>query len=317
MTTKGLSAVASQCAKLFKHTRSGSYATRARYESSCKQFINFLDDKYKMKNLRNLQDKHIVAYIQYRQELGISDKTLKGDLGAIRYMHDLVPNAKYELSTNENLVKSYEVQLGKTPAVKGDRAWTQKEYEDMRTLADNLSQQEGYRGLTAKDVRDILPICRTMGLRITEVVAMKRSQVEHALRTGIYEVKGEAKNGLHRSVRLSNDARGGLATRIAQIERGGLVFVREGEKVHQAVNRCEKFLGRHRELIETSKGQSQRMYEGKSNKLTYHGLRYGYVQDRVVEEMEKGFNYEQAALIVTREVGHSRIDVIKIYMGGK
>lgn len=270
-----------------------------------------------MKNLRNLQDKHIVAYIQYRQELGISDKTLKGDLGAIRYMHDLVPNAKHELATNENLAKNYDVQLGKTPAVKGDRAWTQKEYEDMRTLADNLSQQEGYQGLTAKDVRDILPICRTMGLRITEVVAMKRSQAEHALRTGIYEVKGEAKNGLHRSVRLSNDARGVLATRIAEIERGGLVFVSKGEKVHQAVNRYEKFLERHRELIETSKGQSQRMYEGKSNKLTYHGLRYGYVQDRVVEEMAKGFNYEQAALIVTREVGHSRIDIIKIYMGGK
>ncbi|TGN30380.1 hypothetical protein [Lysinibacillus sp. S2017] len=58
------------------------------------------------------------------------------------------------------------------------------------------------------------------------------------------------------------------------------------------------------------------MYEGKSIKLTYHGLRYGYVQGRVSEEMAKGFNYEQAASIVTKEVGHSRIDVIKIYMGG-
>lgn len=255
MTTKGLSTVASQCAKLFKHTRTGSYATRARYESSCQQFIKFLDDKYKMKNLRNLQDKHIVAYVEHRQALGISDKTIKGDLGAIRYLHDLVPQTRHVLPTNEDLAKKYDVHLGKTPAVKGDRSWTQKEYEDMRTLADRLSQQEGHRGLTAKDVRDILPICRTMGLRITEVVAMKRSQAEHALRTGIYEVKGEAKNGLHRSVRLPNDARDILATRIAQIGRGGLVFVSEGEKVHQAVNRYEKFLERHRGVQPAKSGK--------------------------------------------------------------
>lgn len=43
MTKKNKSAIASQCAKLFKHTRSGSYGTRARYESSCAQFVSFLD----------------------------------------------------------------------------------------------------------------------------------------------------------------------------------------------------------------------------------------------------------------------------------
>ncbi|WP_159083109.1 hypothetical protein [Lysinibacillus sp. 2017] len=67
--------------------------------------------------------------IGMRYTLGISDKTLKGDLGAICYMLNLVPNAKYELSTNENLAKNYDVQLDKTPAVKGDTSWKQKEYE--------------------------------------------------------------------------------------------------------------------------------------------------------------------------------------------
>ena len=63
--------------------------------------------------------------------------------------------------------------------------------------------------------------------------------------------------------------------------------------------------------------REQRLYNGKSNELTFHGLRYGYVQDRVAEEMAKGFNFEQAATFVTKEIGHSRVEIVKVYMGGK
>lgn len=59
------------------------------------------------------------------------------------------------------------------------------------------------------------------------------------------------------------------------------------------------------------------MYEGKASPLTFHGLRYNYIQERVEQEMEMGYKYEQAALIVTNEVGHEGIDVIKVYLGGK
>ncbi|TMN18786.1 hypothetical protein [Lentibacillus cibarius] len=58
---KGKSPIQAQADKLFKHTRSGSYGTRARYRGSCKQFLSFVHEAFKMKNLRNLQDKHVVA----------------------------------------------------------------------------------------------------------------------------------------------------------------------------------------------------------------------------------------------------------------
>ncbi len=318
MSKKGLSAVESQCQKLFKHTRSGSYGTRARYESSCKSFVSFLNENFKMKNLRNLSDKHVVAYVQHRLEQSVSAKTIKSDLSAIRYMHDLVPQVRYELSSNTELAKNYDIHLEKTPAVKGDRAWTDKEYKDMCRLSERLDEKGDNRGLTAKDVRDLLPICRTMGLRITEAVAMKRSQAEQALKTGIYRVKDEAKGGLHRSVPLSNEAREVLSQRITQIERGGLVFVREGEKVHQGVNRCEKFLERYRERVTTSEGASSRLnYKDEEKPLTFHGLRYGYVQDRMNDLQSKGYTRDAAAQIVSKEVGHSRIEIIEVYMGGK
>nr|WP_240378145.1 phage integrase N-terminal domain-containing protein [Bacillus piscicola] len=308
-----------QLEKIFKHTRAGSYGTRARYEHSCRNFVRYLGKHFKMKNLRNLQDKHQVSYIQYRQSQGMAAKTIKNDLVAIRYMHDLVSRAKHELSDNEGLKKKYAVVLEKTPAIKGDRAWTQEEYNQMQQLATEMAQKGGAGAATAKDAQDVMQLARTMGLRVTEAVAMKRSQAEQALRTGVYQVRGEAKNGKWREVPLSKAGKDLLQQRLRKTSRGQRLFIRPQEQTHEAVNRVEKFNSHHRHKVETTEGMIQRTWtkDGSThvNELTIHGLRYGYVQDRVQEERDKGFSLEQAAARVTREVGHERIDVIRVYLG--
>lgn len=319
---KTKSPIESQMNKFFRHTRAGSYGTRARYRSSCNKFVSFLDKEFKMKNLRNLQDKHLVAYIDHRQLIGIAPKTLKNDLGAIRYMHDLISNAKHELSDNEGLKEKYDVELEKTYAVKGDRAWTDKEYQNMQSFTQQKINKGDKGAMTARDVRDVIRIARTMGLRVTEAVAMRRSQVEQALRTGVYQVKNEAKNGKWREVPLSNEAQKLLERRIKEVPRGSWIFIDTNEKTHQAVNRLEKFLYNHREKIETEEGRKLRTWKNDkgeviTNELNFHGLRYNYVQHRMAEEMDKGFDKKQAALIVTKEVGHERIGVINVYLGGK
>jgi len=307
-----------QMEKVFRHTRMNSFGTRARYKSSCTKFVQFLDERFKMKNLRNLQDKHVVAYIEHRQQEGVAAKTLKNDLAAIRYLHDMIPRAKHELSDNETLQRTYALTLDKTPAIKGNRAWTEQEYQNMLKLSQTLSEKGS---VTAKNIPDLLKICKTMGLRITEAVAITRSQAEQALRTGIYQVKGEAKNGKWREVPLSKDVKTIFEKRLTEVFRGNRLFVNEGEKVHLAVNRYEQFLKRHREKIETPEGRKLRTWEKyektHTNELTFHGLRYNYIQFRMQQEMEKGYSLEQAAARITQEVGHERTDVIKIYLGGK
>lgn len=201
LITKGDSAITAQMKKLFKHTRTGSFKTRKRYEKACKTFTDFLNERFKLKNLRNLQDKHVVAYIEHRQANGIADKTIKTDLGAIRYMHDLVPNAKYELSSNVELKEVYNIKLDKTMAVKGDRAWKMDEYETMKQLLSEQAKTSASN--TPQITHDVAVLARTMGLRVAEAVCMRRSQAENALRTGVYEVQGEAKGGKHRHVALS------------------------------------------------------------------------------------------------------------------
>jgi len=266
-----------------------------------------------MKNLKNLQDKHVVAYVEYRQSEGISDKTIKNDLGAIRYLHDMIPDAKHTLSTNQQLKDQYDVYLEKTIAVDGDRSWTPTEYNHMQQL---LSQQATHSPIAAI-TRDVCVIARTMGLRVSEAVCMRRSQAERAIRTGMYQVLGEAKNGMHRSVPLSPEVRSLLLERLPSVERGGRIFVSEGDKAHQVVNRIEKHLERVRGAVTTSEGAQRRLsIKGEVKPLTFHGLRYNYVQDRMKEEQEKGSSWKDAAQIVTREVGHGRVDVIKVYTNG-
>ena len=315
--TKGKSPILAQMEKVYRHTRANSFGTRARYESSCRNFIGFIDEKFKMKNLRNLQDKHVVAYIQHRQSEGIASKTHKNDLGAIRYMHDMIPDVKHELSDNKELKDAFSIVLDKTPAVKGNRAWTEREYNNMQKFVRNVAAGDGRGAETAADVRDITQLAKTMGLRVTEAVAMSRSQVEQALRTGVYQVKSEAKNGKWRQVPISPQGRQVMNNRIQDLPRGDRLFIRPGEKTHAAVNRVEKFLQNNRQSFETVEGRESRMYQGVSNALTYHGLRYNYVQDRVRQEMEKGYSKLQASAIVTKEVGHERVDVIDVYLGGR
>ena len=310
---KGKSPIERQMEKIFKHTRSGSFGTRSRYKSSCKGFVRFLHNEFKVKNLRNLHDKHIVRYIQHRQVVNqVSAKTLKNDIAAIRYMHDQVPRVKHDLSDNKAIQERYGVYLDKTPVVNGNRGWTQEEYNNMQALAETKGEDI---------VKDTTTLARTMGLRIAEATAVSRSQAEQALRTGIYRVLTEAKNGKHREVQLSQEAREVFQRRLQGTNRGYRLFVKSNEKVHEVINRIEKFVQNHRSAFETKEGIEQRTYERDgiicTNNATFHGLRYNYIQDRVQEEIDKGYNKEQAAQIVTKEVGHERADVIKIYLGGK
>ncbi len=315
--TKGTSPIMAQMEKIYRHARANSFGTRARYKSSCRNFIGFLNEEFKMKNLRNLQDKHVVAYIQYRQTEGIAPKTLKNDLLAIRYMHDMIPNVKHEISDNKGLKDTFSIVLDKTPAVKGNRAWTEREYNDMQQFVRDMAGSDARGAETAADVRDVMQLAKTMGLRVTEAVAMSRSQVEQALRTGVYQVESEAKNGKWRQVPLSAQGKRVMENRVQDVQRGGRLFIRPGEQTHAAVNRVEKFMQNNRQHFETAEGREIRMYEGNSNALTYHGLRYNYVQDRVGQEMEKGYSKLQAAAIITKEVGHERIEVLNVYLGRK
>jgi integrase/recombinase XerD len=314
---KGLSSLEQQVQKVFKHTRAGSYGTRAKYEGNAMRAAKWISQEFKLQSLKNLQDKHVAAYAKHLQAYDYKPKTIKDNLSAIRYMHDNAPQTKHTLSDNRTLQQEYKFTIPKVQTIKGDRGWTNEEFSRMQEVTIEVGSQ------TAKDYHDVSVMARTMGLRVAEATLGDRSQAEEALRSGVYHIGKEAKNGRERDVKLSPEGRQVLEERVANTPRGGKLFVRTNEKSHHAIDRIEQFNKNHREKVETSGGKAQRTWTDKhqgkvyTNNLTVHGLRYNYIQDRVQQEMDKGYNREQAAQIVTKEVGHNRADVIYIYLGGK
>jgi site-specific recombinase XerD len=309
MLMLGKSSIEVQMEVCFRHTRRNSYATRDRYYDSCKMFVKYLHTVFKMQNIRNLNDKHVLAYIRKRQEEGIAPKTIKNELCAFRYLHGLIQRPRYEISSNIELARKYGLVLEATPEINGDRAWTDEEFEAMVEIARDLDRQ---------NIADQLTLCKEMGFRITEVVAMTRAQAEKAIRSNTYTVKGEAKNGKHREVPLSPKASTILQHCIAFTPRGGRLFVAPDEKVHHVVNRVQQFIMNHRDKVVSVEGAQKRIdfRDGTSRSLTAHGLRYNFIQRRIETEKAQGLDEESAANRVTKEVGHNRTKVIKVYRGG-
>ncbi|WP_034763687.1 phage integrase N-terminal domain-containing protein [Rossellomorea vietnamensis] len=322
---KGLSSLEQQVQKVFKHTRAGSFATRDKYKGNAMRAANWISQEFKLQNLKNLQDKHVAAYAKYLQAQDLKPKTVKDSLSAIRYLHDNAPQSKHAISDNKTLQQEYNFSIPKVQTIKGDRGWTKEEYSKMMDVTREIINSKGIPddSRSARDFHDVAVMARTMGMRVAEATLASRSQAEEALRTGTYNIGSEAKNGRSRSVPLSPEGRQVLEVRVEITARGDKLFVQRNEKSHHAIDRIEQFNKNHRGKIESLVGRAQRTWTDRhqekayTNNLTLHGLRYNYIQDRVQQEIDKGFNREQAAQIVTKEVGHNRADVIYIYLGGK
>lgn len=304
---QGKFSVEVQCEKTFRNANAGSYGTQARYESSCLDFSRYCAEAFKLQNLKNIQDKHVASYVEHRQQEGISPKTIKNDLSAIRYMHGQINGARHELSGNKELKEKLDIRLEVTPTLTGDRSWDKKEYQ-------NALEHAGER------IRNALQVAREMGLRVSEVACMRRHQAVEALKTGEYHVGNEAKGGRPRTVPINERAREVLQRLVNHTKPGERVFVDRGKKAHLVRQEFERELMKLRNKIETQEGQQKR--NGK--KLTWHGVRFTYSQERFKElvdrYLQQGYTVldaeQKAKEILTRELGHNRTDVLAIYLQG-
>lgn len=92
-----------QLDKLARHNRQGSFRTRQRYYEAMLRFCRFLAGRYRLERLANIAPKHIFAYVEFLQAGGKAPSTIKTDLAAIRFFHDLMSSPRYELPNNSGL----------------------------------------------------------------------------------------------------------------------------------------------------------------------------------------------------------------------
>jgi hypothetical protein len=80
----------SQLEKLRKHNRQGSIKTKERYYQAMLRFCRYLANEWRLQKLANIAPKHFEAYTEHLKKTGKSASTVKTDLAAIRFYHDLV-----------------------------------------------------------------------------------------------------------------------------------------------------------------------------------------------------------------------------------
>ncbi len=86
-----------------KAARGGSYAYRQVKYNTYLIFLDFLAERFGPEDIRNIQPRHVAAFLRHLRDQGRSDKRILAYLSIIRWWHSRIPWQKYELPENKAL----------------------------------------------------------------------------------------------------------------------------------------------------------------------------------------------------------------------
>ena len=280
-----------QLDKLARHNRQGSYRTKERYYEACKRFCAYLAEEYHLQKFSNISGKHLVSYVLYMQDRGMSASTVKTDLAAIRFFHDKTEKPKYRLPDNSELGITLKQRLFGGV----DRTWTDTEFRRLLVIA----AEEG-----REDYILALHLARLVGLRLHECFRIDTATAEKALRENAITIKG--KGGKVRTVPIEDDRIITLLrNRLAVTRRGHKLIVPDDVQTDIAMNQLEQFIHDRRPYF---------LDEGDTRLLSFHGLRHTYAAEKYRQLTEDGMGPLDAHFAVSRLLGHERPDVTDIYL---
>lgn len=281
-----------QLDRIHRHARQGAYATRARYYCAMLVFLKFLAVAFRMEKLANMSGIHLAAYIEWRQECGISPATIKSELCAIRYYHDQMPAHRHPIPSNNALSINLEQRRFGTV----DCSWTADQLDAFVALARDKGEEDYAR---------LFILAYELGLRIHESFRIDRATAAEAIRSGELVVKG--KGGKIRSVPLTRKSRIVFIDKLAETALGEKLFVPRDRPTHLEILALQQFIIRYRDEVQ---GNYCLM------PLTYHGLRHAYAANRYRELKKAGRSDFEAHLVISRLLGHERADITDIYLVG-
>lgn len=277
-----------QIEKVFRHCNQGSYKTRERYEDGVKNFAKYMADAFKKQNLNNIKPKHLYAYVEFMQDIGYSTSYVTTNLSAIRFFIDQVGGDSSKLPNNNRLGV---ISRNKEERIGDNKAWSPMEIESFVRYASDVGQER---------YGDMARLSSEMGLRVHEVCRLDKGHLRQALEEGKISIKG--KGGLIRDVLVSDKI---LIERLYNdTKRGDKVFIKGDEQTHRVIKNIQMFIYNNQDKFALDKDKQ----------LTFHGLRHFYCQNRHKELMQHGLTDLQARKIVSRELGHYRINITQIYL---
>jgi site-specific recombinase XerD len=197
-----------QLEKLRKHNRQGSIKTKERYFQAMQRFCKYLANEWRLQKLANIAPKHIETYSTHLKQTSKSPATIKTDLAAIRFYHDLISNPRHELPDNS------ELNLQRRKILGHDRTWSQQEFDLMLSIATKLLRE---------DFVCAMCLAYYAGLRIHECCKLETATAEKAVKTGFLDVKG--KNGKPRTIPIDELIKTVIQKQLETVERGQKLLV--------------------------------------------------------------------------------------------
>ena len=277
-----------QLNKLAKHNRQGSYRTKERYYMAMKRFCRFLADVYNLQKLSNISGKHLVSYVLWMQEKGLSASTIKTDLAAIRFFHDKISNPKYTLPTNAELG----VELERRRFGKQDRTWSTAEFNRMLSKA-----------LDRPDYILALYLARYAGFRIHECFRIDTAIARQAIREGAITIKG--KGGKIRTVPINQQIISAMEKLLETTSPGSKLLVPDDMSTDKAISQLQRFIREYRDAVKDIDSDRP---------LTFHGLRHTYAAEKYRQLITDGVSELDAHFTVSQLLGHERSEVTNIYL---
>lgn len=277
-----------QLDKLHRHNRQGSFRTKQRYYEAMQRFCRFLAERYRLERLANVAPKHIYAYVAYLQEQEKSASTIKTDLSAIRFFHDLIQRPRYELPANADLL------LQRRTFGEVDRSWSPAEFSRMLACALELKKE---------DFVTIFYLGRYAALRIHECFRIDTATAAKAIKENALTIKG--KGGLVRTVPLEPILVQRLQFHLQQTPRGHKLFVPDDQQTHEAIKALQAFIYLYCPYAQD---------KGSDRPMTFHGLRHTCAAEWYKGYVQRGLSPYQARKSVSKLLGHGRDDVTRIYL---
>jgi hypothetical protein len=281
-----------QLKQLCRQNRDGSYGTQTRRERELTLMANQLHELgYRGMGSHSLRPKHVQALVEYWLSTGVAVGTIKNRMSAIRWWARKVDRQNVIARSNDHYgIPNRQFVTGKSKA----RSVSDGDLEEIRDA----------------HVRMSLALQEAFGLRREEAIKFSPS---YADKGDHLELKASwTKGGKARSIPIRSP-----------LQRAVL------DRAHQLTGKGS--------LIPSDRNYRQqlRIYEGQTIRAglsRMHGLRHAYAQRRYEEltgwqspaaggpatkllSAEDRRLDREARLTISRELGHERISIVRIYVG--
>ncbi len=286
--------------QLCERNRDGSYATQEKRLRSLQAIANSLDESgYRKMGAQSLKPKHVDALVSRWKDQGLSPGTIKNYMTSMRWWAE---------------------KIGKQAVIARDNDHYGIERRVYVTGRDRSVEVESKQLAEIKDsyVRMSVELQRAFGLRREEAIKFQPSFAMQTLDRGCIQLKDTwTKGGKKREIPLTESRR---------------------EYQMDVLRRAANLAGRGSLIPTTKKYVDQlRVYERRTSDVglsKLHGLRHAYAQSRYQEltgwlcPAKGGPGSDQlsvrdkeidnmARLRISKELGHERIQIVAVYLGGR